>query len=110
VRVDKRTSDPGALHEIANSQPVQDQAQATARAIRRDARRLAPRRTGNLARHIQVEEIIDQRTGIHSYAVGWDDEAFYGPFVEEGGEGRRPRPHLVPAAIKNGATGSGGDR
>jgi HK97 gp10 family phage protein len=109
VKVDDRPSDPDALRDIANSPEVQAEARDLAKDIQRDARRLAPRRRGNLARHIEVEEITDLTTGIEGYAVGWGDKAFYGPFVEDGGEGRTPRPHLVPAAIRNGAL-RGGDR
>lgn len=109
MRVDNRPSDPRALRDIANSPEVQDVARRLAQDIRRDARRLAPRRTGNLARNIVVEEITDLATGIEGFVVGWNDKAFYGPFIEEGGEDAAPQPHLVPAAIKNGALG-GGDR
>lgn len=105
MRLDRRHSDPRALREIANSPDVQDVARDLAKAIQRDARRLAPKNTGNLRRHIQVEEITDLTTGIEGYAVGWDDKGFYGQLVEEGTEDNAPRPHLVPAAIKNGARG-----
>lgn len=110
MKVDPRPSDPRALRDIANSPEVQAVAREQAKAIQRDARRLAPKRTGNLRRNIVVEEITDLRTGIEGFAVGWNDKAFYGPMVEEGAEGAAPRPHLVPAAIKNGAFGAGGDR
>jgi len=103
VRVDDRPSDPRVLRDLVNSPQVQDEARKVALAIRRDARQLAPERTGNLRRHIVTEQITDLDTGLEGYAVGWDDDAFYGPFVEAGGERRSPRPHLVPAAIKNGA-------
>lgn len=109
MRTDNRPSDPRALRELANSPQVQDVCEQLAKDIQRDARRLAPRRTGNLRRHIVVEQIVDNDTGFEGYAVGWDDKAFYGPFIEEGGEHAPPRPHLVPAAIKHGALG-GGDR
>jgi HK97 gp10 family phage protein len=109
MRVDNRPSDPRALRELANSPGPQEAARRLALAIQRDARRLAPRRTGNLRRNIKVEEITDLSTGVEGYAVGWTDDAFYGPFVENGGEHSRPQPHLVPAAIKHGA-GRGGDR
>jgi HK97 gp10 family phage protein len=109
MRVDDRPSDPRDLRELANSSEVQDELKKLALAIRDDARQLAPRRTGNLRRHIDIEKVTDLDTGVDGYAVGWEDDAFYGPFVEKGGERRRPRPHLVPAAIKNGVTGPGGD-
>lgn len=110
MRVDNRPSDPRALREIANSPEVQAEARKLAKAIQRDARRLAPVNTGNLRRHIAVEEITDLDTGIEGFAVGWDDKGFYGTFIEFGTEDTAPRPHLVPAAIKNGATVRGGDR
>jgi len=107
VRVDNRPSDPQALRDIANSPPVQEVARRLAKDIQRDARRLAPVRTGNLRRHIVVEEITDLTTGVEGFAVGWDDKGFYGWIVENGREGVPPQPHLGPAAIKNGARGPG---
>lgn len=110
MRTDSKPTDPRALRDIANSPEVQDETRELAKDIQRDARRLAPKKTGNLRRNIKVESFTDARTGIDSFAVGWTDDAFYGPFLEEGGEGRAPRPHLAPAAIRNGARGPGGDR
>lgn len=109
MKVDNRPSDPRALRDIANSPGPQEEARKLATAIQRDARRFAPRRTGNLARHIAVEEITDLDTGIEGFAVGWDDKGWYGQLVEDGSEERAPRPHLAPAAIKHGAQ-LGGDR
>jgi HK97 gp10 family phage protein len=103
VRLDKRPSDSEVLREIANSSHVQDEVLKLAKDIQRDARRLAPKESGRLRRGIAVEEITDLETGIEGYAVGWSDKAFYGQLVEEGTENNPPRPHLVPAAIKNGA-------
>lgn len=108
MRVDSRPSDPRALREIANSPEVQQEALDLAKAIQRDARRLAPRNTGRLRRGIVVEDITDLETGIEGYAVGWNDKAFYGWMVEAGTEHAAARPHLIPAAIKNGARGAGG--
>lgn len=110
MRLDPRPSDPRALRDIANSPGPQAEALRLAKAIQRDARRLAPRRTGKLRRNIKVEEITDLDTGIEGFAVGWDDPAFYGWMVETGTEDTAPKPHLGPAAIKNGARGPGGDR
>jgi HK97 gp10 family phage protein len=110
VRLDNRRSDPRALREIANSPEIQAVARQLAEDIRRDARRLAPKRSGNLRRHIVVEEITDLDTGIEGFAVGWDDKGWYGWIVENGSEHAEARPHLVPAALKNGVTGRGGDR
>lgn len=110
MRVDNRPSDPRALRDIANSPEVQAVARDLAEAIKKDARRLAPKRSGNLRRHIVVEEITDLDTGIEGFAVGWDDKGFYGWLVENGTERSAARPHLIPAAIKNGVTGRGDDR
>jgi HK97 gp10 family phage protein len=109
VKLDKGRSDPRALRDIANSPEVQAVARDLAKAIQKDARRLAPKRTGNLRRHIVVEEITDLETGIEGFAVGWDDKGWYGWLVENGTENSAARPHLVPAALKNGVTGRGGD-
>ena len=110
MKLDKKGSTPRELRELANSPDVQDVARDLAKAIQRDARRLAPKESGRLRRGIAVEEITDLTTGIEGFAVGWNDGAFYGQLVEEGTEDNAPRPHLVPAAIKNGARGYGGDR
>lgn len=110
MRTDNRPSDPRALRDIANSPEVQAVARRQAEDIRRDARRLAPKRTGNLRRHIVIEEITDLATGIEGFAVGWDDKGWYGQMVEFGTEDTAPQPHLVPAAVKNGARGPGDRR
>lgn len=110
MKLDNKPSDPRALRDIANSPEVQSVARDLAEAIKKDARRLAPKRSGNLRRHIVVEEITDLDTGVEGFAVGWDDKGFYGWLVEVGTEDTEARPHLVPAAIKNGVTGPGGDR
>lgn len=110
MRLDNRPSDPRALREIANSPEVQAVARELAEAVKKDARRLAPKRSGNLRRHIVVEEITDLETGIEGLAVGWDDKGWYGMLVELGTEHSTARPHLVPAAIKNGVTVRGDDR
>lgn len=106
--MDNRSTDPRVLREFANSDEMQDLARRFAKDIQRDARRFAPVRTGRLRRGIVIEEVTDLRTGIEGFAVGWNDKAFYGWMVEDGTENERPRPHLVPAALKNGATGAGG--
>lgn len=110
MELDRRPIDARALRELANSSLVQDELLKVAKAIQRDARRLAPKESGRLRRNIKIEEITDLGTGHEGYAVGWDDGGFYGQLVEEGTEDTPPRPHLVPAAIKNGARAAGGDR
>jgi HK97 gp10 family phage protein len=108
MELDKGRSDPRVLRDLANSPQVQDVCRKVAKAIQRDARRLAPKDTGRLRRGIVVEEITDLDTGIEGFAVGWNDSAFYGWMVETGTEDEPARPHLIPAAIKHGATGAGG--
>ena len=103
VKVGHDSTDPRALHDIANSDEVQQELLKLAKDIQRDARRLAPVNTGRLRRDIQVEEITDLATGIEGYAVGWNDRAFYGQLVEFGTEQEPAHPHLIPAAIKHGA-------
>lgn len=107
MKLEDRPSDPRALRELANSAPVQDACRQLAVDIRNDARRLAPKRTGNLRRHIVVEEYTDLDTGVDGYAVGWDDKGWYGWLVENGTEDTPAQPHLVPAAIKHGAIRGG---
>jgi HK97 gp10 family phage protein len=106
--MDDKPTSPEALRELANSEQVQAVCRQVAKDIQRDARRLAPVRTGNLRRGIEVEEYTDLTTGYEGFAVGWGDRAWYGWLVEDGVEDRPGRPHLVPAAIKNGAVFQGG--
>ena len=108
MRSEKEPGSAQELRAICNSPEVQGELEKLAKDIRKDARRLAPRRTGRLRRGIVIEEITDLSTGLEGFAVGWNDQAFYGQLVEEGTEDTPARPHLVPAAIKNGA-GMGGD-
>lgn len=108
MRMDERPTSPEALKELANSEQVQAVCRQLAKDIQRDARRLAPVRSGTLRRGIEVEEYTDLETGYDGYAVGWGNRAWYGWLVEDGGEHHAPRPHLIPAAIKNGAVFRGG--
>jgi HK97 gp10 family phage protein len=107
VRSEKEPGSAKELRDIANSDEIQSELRKLAKDVQRDARKLAPKRTGNLRRGIKVEEITDLDTGLEGFAVGWDDKAFYGWMVENGSEHNTARPHLVPAAIKNGATVQG---
>jgi HK97 gp10 family phage protein len=102
MKLDNRRTDPRALREIANSDEMQDEAYALAKDVQRDARRLAPVRSGNLRRNIQIEEITDLDSGIEGFAVGWGDKGWYGWMEENGTEDTAAHPHLVPAAIRNG--------
>jgi HK97 gp10 family phage protein len=107
VRSEKTPESAKELRDIANSPEIQEELRKLARDIQRDARRLAPKRTGTLRRGIVIEEITDLDTGLEGFAVGWNNKAFYGWMVENGTEHTAARPHLVPAAIKNGATARG---
>lgn len=105
---DRRPIRKEVLAALTQVKEVTKQTRAVAMAIRKDARALAPRRTGNLRRGIRMQRVYDRRTRTVSYAVGWNGDAWYGRLVEFGTENSRPRPHLVPAALKNGAVGSDG--
>lgn len=94
---------PDVLAALSQTPEVARQVRQVANAIRRDARRLAPRRTGTLRRGIAVERVYDRETGQVVFLVGWSKRAWYGWMVEAGTEDTPPAPHLVPAAVKNGA-------
>lgn len=109
--IDKKPLRPEVLAALSQVPEVARQVRDVANAIRRDARRLAKKRTGALRRNIQVERVYDPQTGFVKFYVGWDSAAWYGWMVEAGTEDTPPAPHLVPAAIKNGAVApEGGDR
>lgn len=97
------------LAALSQVPEVAKQVRAVANDIRRDARHLAPRETGTLARNIQVERVYDHSSGEVSFIVGWGPKAWYGWLVEAGSEDNPPQPHLVPAAIKHGAVAAEGE-
>jgi HK97 gp10 family phage protein len=109
MKIDNRPVGRAALRELVTADQVVDQMRRTAQDIQRDARRLAPRRTGLLRRNIQIEQVFDETTQTPVFLVGWGPKAWYGRLVEFGTEHSTARPHLVPAAIKHGAL-PGGDR
>lgn len=108
MEIDRRRIRPEVLAALTQVPEVAKQTRSVANAIRRDARRLAPKKTGRLRRGIAVERSYNPATRVVSYRVGWDASAWYGLMVETGTEHSQPRPHLVPAAIKNGAVASRG--
>lgn len=92
---------PEVVAALTQTREVKAQVRRVAVAIRDDARRLAPKRTGALRRSIKVENVYDPVTGKVEYRVGWDKRiAFYGPLVELGTEHAPAQPHLRPAADK----------
>jgi HK97 gp10 family phage protein len=103
VDVDNKPINPAALAAVTRMPQVSRQVRGVAVAIRRDARRLVQKRSGRLRRNIDIERVVDPRTGAVTYIVGWTRDGFYGRFLELGTEHARPYPHLVPAAIMNGA-------
>ena len=107
--LDNKRIRPEVLAALSQVPEVSKQVRQVANAIRRDARQLAPRRTGTLKRNIAVERVFDEKTRSVSFIVGWAPKAFYGWLVEAGSEDTVPHPHLVPAAIKNGAVAPRGD-
>lgn len=101
--IDNTPIRPNVLRALSQVPEVTKQVREEAREIARDARKLAPRRTGNLARNITVERVYDKSARTVSYIVGWGPKAWYGWLVEAGTEDTIARPHIVPAAIKHGA-------
>ncbi|MER7164494.1 HK97-gp10 family putative phage morphogenesis protein [Micromonospora sp. NPDC000207] len=107
VEVDKKPIRPQVLAALSQVPEVARQVRTVANAIRRDARALAPKDTKNLSRNLQVERVYDSATGSVHFIVGWGPAGWYGWMVESGSEDHSPQPHLVPAAIKNGAVAGG---
>lgn len=91
---------PEVLAAVSQAPSVKKQVRLVAAEIRKEARRLAPRNTGNLKRNIAVENVYDPKTRMVEYHVGWKKKAWYGGLVELGTEHDPPRPHLRPAADK----------
>lgn len=93
-KVDQRAI--GALTQVPE---IKRQVREVGKAIARDAKQLAPVRTGRLRRSIKVENSYDPATGIVTFHVGWDRRiAWYGGLVETGTEDTRQQSHLKPAA------------
>lgn len=111
--VDSRGIPQDVLVALSELPEVQKETGKLASDIARDARQLAPVDSGQLkTRGIGIERMEDERTGLIFYGVGWTKHGWYGWMVESGTEDAPSRPHLVPAAIKHGATGGltgGGD-
>jgi len=109
--LDNKSIRPEVLAALSQVPEVAKQVRQVANAIRRDARRLARKNTGKLRRNIQVERVYDPQTRTVIFLVGWGPAAWYGWLVEAGTQENPPAPHLVPAAIKNGAVAPhhGGD-
>lgn len=103
VELDNRPIDPRTLARLSRRSEVTKEMRQLANAIRRDARQLAPKRTGTLRKNIAVERVYDSAAGTVHYLVGWGRKAWYGWLVEAGTEDTAPQPHLVPAAVKHGA-------
>jgi HK97 gp10 family phage protein len=93
--------DPRVVAALTRVPSVKKQMRTVANEVRKDARRLAPRDTGNLRRGIAVDNVLDDK-GQVEFRVGWTNRAWYGSLVELGTEDTPPRPHLRPAAIKVG--------
>ena len=91
---------PEVLAAVSQAPSVKKQVRAVAAEIRKEARRLAPKDTGNLRKNIAVENVYDRETGLVEYHVGWTKLGWYGALVELGTEDTPARPHLRPAADK----------
>ena len=103
MEFDRKPLRPQVLAALSQVPDVVERERETAKAIQRRARSLAKRRTGTLRRNIQVERVYDPQTGFVKFLVGWGPEAWYGWMVEAGTEDVPPAPHLVPAAVAEGA-------
>lgn len=91
---------PEVLAAVSQSPSVKKQVRLVANEVRKEARRRAPKESGNLQRNIAVENVYDPETGLVEYHVGWNKKAWYGGLVELGVEGQPAQPHLRPAADK----------
>ena len=90
IKINKRE-----IAALSHHPAVRQAVEAQARAIRDEAKQLAPVETGALRSSIRVEQHNDE------FRIGWDkDVAWYGPLVELGTERTAPQPHLRPAAFK----------
>jgi HK97 gp10 family phage protein len=89
---------PEVLAAISQAPSVKKQVREVANAIRKEARRRAPKDSRNLSRGIAVENVYDQKTRMVEYHVGWSKRAWYGAMVELGTEDTPAQPHLRPAA------------
>lgn len=68
--------------------------------IRDDARRLAPRRTGHLARNIDIEVVSDGPSAAVA-GIGPNKSAWYGIFPELGTKHQSAQPFLRPSFDAN---------
>lgn len=92
---------PGHLQERVLKAAVR----AAAKPLVEEARRLVPKRTGNLARSIGVTKLRTKGWEV-AYAVsprrGGVYDGWYGHFVEFGTKKMTPRPYLRPAFERAG--------
>lgn len=88
---------------VSQQPKAKKQLRELANAVRDEARRLAPVKTGALRRSIKVVNSYDPVTKTVTYRIGWDKKiAWYGGLVEFGTEKEKAHPHLRPAAYKYG--------
>lgn len=99
LRLSTRMVNPAVLAALTDLPAVRKQVNFVAGRIRNDARRNAPKRTGDLRRSIRVVndrelDALGHRRRVYYVTVGM----FYGRFVEFGTFDHSPRPFLRPAA------------
>ncbi len=99
--------DPRVIVALTRSPSVKKQMRVVANEVRKEARLLAPKDTGNLRRGNTVDNVLND-AGEVVFRVGYSKKAFYGSMIELGTEDTAPQPHLRPAALK--VKGSGGGR
>lgn len=91
------------LAAVSQQPKAKRQLRELANKVRDDARRMAPVKTGALRRSLRVQNTYDPVTKTVTYRIGWDKNiAWYGALVEFGTEKQRAKPHLRPAAHRNG--------
>lgn len=91
--------DQRVIAALSQVPEIKRQVRDVGRLIQRDAKSLAPVRTGRLRRSIRVQNVYDPARGLVTFHVGWDRAtAWYGGMVESGTYRARSRPHLGPAA------------
>ena len=70
-----------------------------AKPVLKDARAMAPKKTGAMAKSIKVRTMV--RTNVPAISIGPDAEHYYGVFTERGTAHHSAQPFLRPAWDKN---------
>jgi HK97 gp10 family phage protein len=98
MKVVMHSLDRRTLAAVSRTPAVTKGVRQGANAVRRIARRGAPKRTGAGARSIAVQRWYDKPTGMVTFRVTWDRSHFYMIFNEDGSRTNRARHFLRQAA------------